>query len=107
MVFRDEIEPVLHSELRVAPGPVRLSMPRLFDTVEAEPPEASIARAEIPQSADQAVLFQLKRPAVKQPTLTAIAPYHGSLDRHRGLSTWAEEKSEEKRGVPEVQRTAR
>src|SRR3546814_6878036 len=39
MVFRDEIEPVLHSELRVAPGPVRLSMQRLFDTVEARSEE--------------------------------------------------------------------
>src|SRR3546814_17079744 len=57
MVFRDEIEPVLHSELRVAPGPVRLSMQRLFDTVEAAHPASSLARAEIPPSADQAVLF--------------------------------------------------
>src|SRR3546814_18319857 len=63
-------------------------MQRLCDTVKAAHPEASIARAEIPQSADQAVLFKLKRRADKAPILTAIDPYRGRIVRDGGLSTW-------------------
>src|SRR3546814_9059037 len=46
MVFRDEIEPVIHPELRVAPAPTRLSMQQLFDTVRTTHPDAAITRAE-------------------------------------------------------------
>src|SRR3546814_12403230 len=49
MVFRDEIEPVIHPELRVAPAPTRLSMQQLFDTVRTTHPDAAITRAEIPR----------------------------------------------------------
>ncbi len=88
MVFRDEIEPVVHPELRVASASERLSMQHMFDTVQAAHPDASITRAEIPQSADQAVLFKLKRRADQAPILTAIDPYRGGIVRDGDLSAW-------------------
>src|SRR3546814_12316815 len=88
MVFRDEIEPVIHPELRVAPAPTRLSMQQLFDTVRTTHPDAAITRAEIPRSSSQAVLFKLKRRADQAPLLAPIDPYRGRLVRVRGLSAW-------------------
>src|SRR3546814_601473 len=88
MVFRDEIEPVIHPELRVAPAPTRLSMQQLFDTVRTTHPDAAITRAEIPRSSSQAVLFKLKRRADQAPILAAIDPYRGRIVRDGGLSAW-------------------
>lgn len=88
MVFRDEIEPIAHPELRVGPGTARLSMQRLFDTVQRAHPEAVVTRAEIPGAPDQAVLFKLKRSGDKAPILTAIDPFSGRIVRDGGLSAW-------------------
>jgi uncharacterized iron-regulated membrane protein len=88
MVFRDEIEPIVHPELSVSPSSSRVSMQRLFDTVQAAHPDAAIARAEIPASPDQAILFKLKHNDDQRPILTAIDPYRNRIVRDGGLAAW-------------------
>lgn len=88
MVFRDEIEPIVHPELRIGGGGARLSMQQLFETVQGAHPDAVVSRAEIPEASDQAVLFKLKRNSDKAPILTAIDPFSGRIVRDGGLSTW-------------------
>jgi uncharacterized iron-regulated membrane protein len=86
LVFRDEIEPLVHPELRVAKGGDRLPIQRLYDNVAARYPGAAIARAEFPQSDAQAVLFKLK--VKKAQRLAAIDPYTGRIVRSGGLEAW-------------------
>jgi uncharacterized iron-regulated membrane protein len=88
LVFRDEIEPVIHSELQVSPTTSRFSIQRLFDTVQASHPDAMINRAELPASTGQAVLFKLKRKADQSLILVAIDPYRNTIVRDGGLSVW-------------------
>lgn len=88
MVFRDEIEPIVHPELVVAPAAPRVSLQQMFDTVQAAHPDAAISRFEIPESPAQAVLFKLKRKADDSPVLTAIDPYSNRIVRDGGLSAW-------------------
>src|SRR3546814_17168471 len=72
MVFRDEIEPVIHPELRVAPAPTRLSMQQLFGTVRPTHPAAAIPHTDNPRPSRRAALFQHTRPRQPQPNLPAI-----------------------------------
>lgn len=88
LVFRDEIEPVIHEELRVTPAPTRVSMQGLIAAVQAAHPDALVTRAEIPLSPDQTVLFKLKRHSDQAPILTAIDPFSGKIVRDGDLSAW-------------------
>jgi uncharacterized iron-regulated membrane protein len=91
LVFRDEIEPLIHSELTVAPGPQRVSAQAMLDTVRAAHPEATVSRAEFPESPDQAVLFKLKTRQGGDQILLAVDPYRGTIVRDGGLSAWPTE----------------
>ena len=86
LVFRDEIEPIVHPELRVAKGAERLPVQALYDSVAAFYPDAAIARAEFPESDAQAVLFKLKQKDAQR--LAAVDPYTGRVVRAGGLLSW-------------------
>jgi uncharacterized iron-regulated membrane protein len=86
LVFRDEIEPIVHPELRVEKGAAKVPIQELYDRVGARFPGATIARAEFPQSDEQAVLFKLKDKKAQR--LAAIDPYTGRIVRAGGLTTW-------------------
>src|SRR5689334_5205802 len=59
LVFRDSLERIVHPALIVTPQPQRVSMQAMLDRVRAAHPEMNVARAELPDAADQAVMFRL------------------------------------------------
>jgi uncharacterized iron-regulated membrane protein len=86
LVFRDELEPLVHSELRVAARGERASIQALHDVVSARYPTATMGRAEFPESETQAVLFKLKEG--KKPILVAVDPFSAAIVREGGLGDW-------------------
>ena len=88
MVFRDEIEPVLHPELNVPAEGDRAPLQKLIDTVRAAAPDATLQRFE--WSKGGAVLFRLLD-AEGEPLLMALDPHSGAILRQGGLGAWPTE----------------
>ena len=91
LVFRDEIERIIHPALIVQPGPVRQPVQALLDTVRARHPEAVVQRAEFARADDQTVLFKLKRKTDDALLLVAVDPYRNVIVRDGGLGSWPTE----------------
>lgn len=91
LMFRDEIERVIHPELVVGARPARVTVQAMVDTVRATHPDATIASAKFAQEADRAVLFKLKAKHGGTPILTAVSPYSGAVVRDGGLGDWPTE----------------
>lgn len=89
LVFRDELERVIHPALVVAPLPARAAVQALLDTVQRAHPDAKVARAEFPRGADQAVMFKLA--AGGGAILTAVDPYRNIIVRDGGVGRWPAE----------------
>lgn len=87
LVFRDEIDRVIHPALVVEPSATRVPVQALMDAVEARHPGVPVSRAEFPVWDDGAVLFKL---AAKDGTrwLTAVDPYRGVIVRDGSLAAW-------------------
>lgn len=86
LVFRDEIERVIHPSLIVPVRPARVPVQALLDSVRSAHPKAKIARAEFPVAADQAVMV---RWTVKdQRWQTAVDPYDGHIVLEGAENTW-------------------
>lgn len=87
LVFRDEIERVIHPALVVEPAAARVPVQALMDAVEARHPGVPVSRAEFPAWDDGAVLFKL---TAKDGTrwLTAVDPYRGVIVRDGPLAAW-------------------
>lgn len=88
MVFRDELEPLVHPELEVSGGGARAPLQELVDTVRAAAPDAKLLRFE--WSRGGAVLFRLLD-ANGEPMLMALDPRSGTILRQGGLGTWPTE----------------
>jgi uncharacterized iron-regulated membrane protein len=88
LVFRDEIEPLVHPALTVQPGSVRQPVQALLETVRARHPEAVVQRAEFARAVNQTVLFKLRRKADDALLLVAIDPYRRAIVRDGGLASW-------------------
>ncbi|MBE1529964.1 putative iron-regulated membrane protein [Sphingopyxis sp. OAS728] len=87
LVFRDEIDRVIHPALVVEPAATRVPVQALMDAVEARHPGVPVSRAEFPLWDDGAVLFKL---TAKDGTrwLTAVDPYRGVIVRDGSLAAW-------------------
>ncbi len=87
LVFRDEIDRVIHPALVVEPAATRVPVQALMDAVEARHPGVPVSRAEFPVWDDGAVLFKL---TAKDGTrwLTAVDPYRGTIVRDGSLAAW-------------------
>lgn len=87
LVFRDEIDRVIHPALVVAPAPARVPVQALMDAVEARHPGVPVSRAEFSAWEDGAALFKL---TAKDGTrwLTAVDPYRGVIVRDGSLAAW-------------------
>lgn len=90
LVFRDEIERVIHPAMVVPSAPQRVPVQALIDTVAAAHPDFAISRAEFSYWDDGAVLFKL---VAKDGTrrLTAVDPYRGVITRDGTLLAWPAE----------------
>ena len=91
LVFRDEVERVVHPELVVAERPARVAVQAMIDAVREAHPKAVIARAEFSAEPAQAVLFKLKAKPGGAQILTAVDPYSGAIVRDGGLGDWPTE----------------
>jgi uncharacterized iron-regulated membrane protein len=89
MVFRDEIEPVIHPGLQVERGGERLPLQQLVDTVRATRPGATLQRFEWMKGGG-AVLFRLLDEE-GEPLLMALDPHTGAILREGGLAAWPTE----------------
>lgn len=87
LVFRHEIERIIHPSLVVEPLANRAPVQLLLDNVEARHPDATVSRVEFAQQDDGAALFWLKRGDGTR-WLTAADPYRGTIVRDGSLSAW-------------------
>jgi uncharacterized iron-regulated membrane protein len=86
LVFRDEIERVIHPGLIVAERPVRLSVQALVDAFHKAHPKAELTRAEFPDHGDQAV--QLRWTVKAARGVTAIDPYTARIVGDAPANDW-------------------
>jgi uncharacterized iron-regulated membrane protein len=86
LVFRDEIERMIHPGLIVAERPARLPVQALVDALHKAHPKAELTRAEFPDRADQAV--QLKWTAKGSRGITAIDPFTGRIVGDAPANGW-------------------
>lgn len=87
LVFRDEIEPIIHPELAIAEGRTRLPLQQLLETARAARPEGVLQR--FGEIEGGAILFRFAED--DHPYMLAIDPYRGSVVREGGLDAWAGE----------------
>lgn len=86
LVFRDELERVVHPSLIVQEQSAALPVQQLLDAVRAVHPDAKLSRAEFPKDADQAVI--VKWSAKGGRWLTAVDPYTGAIVRDGEQYDW-------------------
>lgn len=91
LVFRDELERVLHPSLIVQERSAALPVQQLLDAVRSVHPEAKFSRAEFPKDADQAAI--IKWSAKGDRWLTAVDPYTGAIVRDGTQNDWPMEWS--------------
>lgn len=84
LVFRDEIETIVHPELDIAVAEVRLPLQQLVDTARAARPQAVLQRTE--EMDGGAILFRFAEDG--HPYHVAIDPYLGTIVREGGLAAW-------------------
>jgi len=86
LVFRDEIERVIHPGLVVAERGARLPVQSLVDAFHAAHPGADLTRAEFPDHADQAV--QLRWTMKGARGVTAIDPFDARIVGDGPANSW-------------------
>jgi uncharacterized iron-regulated membrane protein len=86
LVFRDEIERVIHPGLIVAEHGARLPVQSLVDAFHAAHPEAELTRAELSDRSDQAV--QLRWTAKGARGVTAIDPFTARIVGDGLANSW-------------------
>nr|WP_047169165.1 PepSY-associated TM helix domain-containing protein [Sphingomonas sp. Y57] len=92
LVFRDEIDRLIHAELIVdtPSGMARLPVQSLVDKVRAEVPGATLQRIEFPGRPDGALIF-IMRDQAREPYIVAVDPYRGTILRQGGYGAWPTE----------------
>ena len=84
LVFRDELEALIHPELNVASGEQRLPLQRLVETARGARPEAVLQRVEAAEGG--ALLFRFVED--ETPYLMALDPVDGRILRQGPLAAW-------------------
>lgn len=89
LVFRKEIDRLIHPELVVAPAGASVSIQRLVDMVRASAPEATLQRIRFPEEGG-ASIFVMRLPD-EHPFLVAVNPYTGEIVRSGSFEAWPTE----------------
>lgn len=84
LVFRDELEAIVHPELNISIGGEQLPLQQLVDEARAARPQAVLQRAERVQGGS--VLFRFLEE--EHPYLIALDPRDGQIVREGGLDSW-------------------
>lgn len=84
LVFRDELESVIHPELDIAAGGERLPLEQLVATARAARPDAALQRTKAMEGG--AVLFRFAEGG--HAYLLAMDPYRGTILRQGGPADW-------------------
>ena len=84
LVFRDELELLVHPELNIAEGEARLPLQHLLETARGARPEAVLQRSEPAEGG--AILFHFAEDG--HAYLMALDPYRGTIVREGGLAAW-------------------
>lgn len=91
MVFRDEIDRVIHPAIVVAPTASRVPVQQMLDMVQTAHPDATVNRIEISRWADGAALFKLTDPHTKALRLIAVDPFRNHILRDGTRIAWPTE----------------
>ncbi len=89
LVFREEIEHLLHPELAVVPAATAVPVQQLVDTVRNAAPEATLQRIRFAEGAAAAMFVM--RGAAGRPYLVAVDPWRGEILRQGGYERWPTE----------------
>jgi len=89
LVFREEIEHLLHPELLVTPTATAVPVQQLVDTVHGAAPEATLQRIRFGEGAAAAMFVM--RGADERPHLVAVDPWRGDILRQGSYERWPTE----------------
>ncbi|MBL8646919.1 MAG: PepSY domain-containing protein [Sphingosinicella sp.] len=88
LVFRAEIEGIIHPALVVTPGEA-LPVQTLVDTVREASPQATLQRIRFSEDATRAAIFVMR--ANDAPWMVAVDPYSGGIVRAGSYAAWPTE----------------
>jgi len=89
LVFREEIEHLLHPELVLTPAATGMPVQQLVDTVRGAAPGATLQRIRFAEGAAAAMFVM--RGAGDRPHLVAVDPWRGDILRQGGYERWPTE----------------
>lgn len=89
LVFRDEIDRMLHPELVLVPAPSQVPIQQLVTAVRRAAPDATLQRIRF-DAGDGAPIFVM-RGGDDQPYLVAVDPWRGVILRQGGYAAWPTE----------------
>jgi uncharacterized iron-regulated membrane protein len=87
LVFREEIEHLIHPALAVTPADERVPVQHLIDRVRLAAPQAALQRIKVPEDARHAWLFYMRLPG-DAPYIVAVDPYRGEIVRQGSYAAW-------------------
>ena len=90
LVFRDEVDRLIHPAMTVAPQDQRQPVQVLLDALARGLPDHEVARIDFPHERDLAVVVRLKGEGGAS-YLAGIDPYTARIVRHGGLASWPTE----------------
>lgn len=88
IVFRDNIDRVIHPAIVVSVASARIPVQQIVDTARAAHPDETITRVELSRWDDGAALVKLTDPDTKALRLMSVDPFRGTILRDGGLLTW-------------------
>lgn len=89
LVFRDEIESLIHPALAVTPGET-MPVQTLVDTVREGAPQATLQRIKFAENPARAAMFVM-RLENGAPWMVAVDPYSGEIVREGSYAAWPAE----------------
>ena len=91
IVFRDNIERVIHPATVVAEAPTRVPVQQIIDVARAAHPNETITRVEFSRWSDGAALVKLTDPDTKALRMMSVDPFRGTIVRDGTLLSWPTE----------------
>lgn len=87
LVFREEIEGVIHPALAVMPAETRVPVQSMVDTVREAAPRATLQRIKLAEDPARAAMFVM-RLEDDAPWIVAVDPYNGRIVRAGSYAAW-------------------
>lgn len=88
LVFREEIETIVHPSLTVAGEGPLTPVQTMLDNAKSSFPDYAVSRLLFPEKENGAVIARLEHNQSKSLYLVALNPYSGEVIRHGGLAQW-------------------